>query len=505
LGQRIAIYSREPQTRLLLGAAAAFLAVYTLGILLSPSELYLRIQSNIFYNLPGLCALFLTLRRTREGDRYERLGWGLLSFLLLAWQVGDWTYSVYDLVLSQEPPFPGIADVAYFAGYAAFLVGLPFLTYPRQIINSHWIIDALLVTFVVACFQWQLVLKPVHEAGAASSAVETLVALSYPLLDLGLVAIVIGGIFATSGRLTVRALLLLFATALLALTDSSFSYAVVAGGYDNVGNPLELGWLVPYVLIAIAATLPRSEEPAKVSARFPVVWMAMSYLLALPLPFLLVIQALRQTELNVFNLGAAGVLVLALAKQVLTLSIANRSLEEERKRARTDSLTGVLNHRGIIEEAEALLARRPVEEFSLAMVDMDGLKRINDRFGHSAGDRALMNLALRLGRDGVIVGRYGGDEFLVLGTSAVSGSDFERGLKFALAPVTMMDASGKKVTISASFGIATFPADGRDLGALLELADVAMYVDKESKRNLTPASRAPKTHVVGEPVREHAA
>src|SRR5688572_21440666 len=102
LGQRIATYSREPQTRLLLGGAAAFLLVYSLGLLVNPSELYLRLQSNVLYNLPGLCALVLTLQRTRSGDRHERTGWWLVSLLLIAWQIGDWTYSFYDLALSQE-------------------------------------------------------------------------------------------------------------------------------------------------------------------------------------------------------------------------------------------------------------------------------------------------------------------------------------------------------------------------------------------------------------------
>ena len=93
-----------------------------------------------------------------------------------------------------------------------------------------------------------------------------------------------------------------------------------------------------------------------------------------------------------------------------------RSLAAERERARRDTLTGVLKHGAIANELRAACAAAAAENerLAVAMVDLDGLKTINDTYGHQAGDEALIIVANVLTRANATVGRYGGDAFLAL-------------------------------------------------------------------------------------------
>ena len=487
-------------TRRLLLGSSAFLVLYGLGLIFAPSELFLRLQSNVVFSLPGLVVLLLVSRWWNAPDAFERRGWRLLALMLLAWQAGDWTYAFYDLALGEEPPFPGVADAAYFPGYLCFLVGLPFLAYPRRLVpRLHWALDALLLTAVAGCFQWLLVGKPTL-AEAESSTFSLVLALSYPAFDLALIGIVIGGLFASGGRLSLRSSVLLAATLLQAAADTAFSYAVLVGGYDNTGNPLELGWLATYLLIGVASTLPRVEIEERSAGR-SILWLVSPYVLALTLPVLSAARELSQPAPDVLSVGVALALLLAFAKQILTLLFETRALEAERLLARRDALTGVLNHRAVVEEIGALLTLEPVGGFTLALVDLDDLKGINDSLGHVAGDEALRSVARCLRAEGTIIGRYGGDEFLVVAPTPgeLDYLQFTSRLRRALSFATTSIQDCEVVPVGASVGFASYPEHARSLQALLEVADVAMYLEKEARRN-GPVPR-PDPEGVAEPWR----
>jgi len=473
----------KPSLVLLLGLG--FLAVYALGMLLQPSETYLRLQSNLLYNVPGLVALLLVLRRPRAEDRLERWGWWSIAVLLFTWQVGDWTYSFYDLGLNSEPPFPGIADIFYTFGYGAALVALPLLAYPPRLARSlRWLLDAMLVTTVVGCFAWVLVIQPIlEESGAGTFA--SLLALSYPMWDLALVAIIVGGFFAWHGNLSARSAILLLAMSSLAATDTLYSIGVLESGYENVGSPLEIGWLLTYLLIGLAATQPERSPSTTFDRRLSLSWLLFPYLLALPLPIVQAVRALRADEVDVLTLGTAAVLLIAFLSHVHSSFMTTRALENERRKARLDSLTGTLNHGTIIEEAETLLLQAPNSGLRVCMVDVDGLKRLNDEFGHQFGDQALKVIASCLRRSGGIVGRYGGDEFLVLFEphNCLDGRSPEMLLDQSLAGAFIHAGPDNQLPVSASFGVAAYPEQALQLTALIELADVSMYEQKRSRRS----------------------
>ena len=472
--------------RWLLGASVAFLAFYAAGLVLRPGEDYLRLQSNLIYLIPSLVALALVLPRIGSSERTERLGWAFMAGLLATWFLGDLVYTYYDLVLGREAPFPSLADALYTAGYLSLLVALPLLVYPRRLVgNLRWLLDVLLIVTVVGSFEWVLIIQPILDESGLGT-LDSVLALSYPVWDLGLVAVVVGAMLAWHGDLSSRSKVLLVAMAALAVTDSLFSYGIVVHGYENVGNPLELGWLFAYLLIALAATMPANSEPERFDRRLPLFWMAFPYLLALPLPAVVAFRAATGEEVDILSVGGAAVLLMAFLSHVHGSFMTTRALEEERRRARIDSLTGALNHGGIVEEAEALLRLRPNTPLYVCLVDVDSLKHLNDLLGHRTGDEALKTIASRLGSTGGIVGRYGGDEFLVLfePRSFPPGASLELDVRRALTGAVFTTADLTEVTVSASYGISLYPEDATDLGGLIERADEAMYEEKRSRRRL---------------------
>jgi diguanylate cyclase (GGDEF)-like protein len=171
-----------------------------------------------------------------------------------------------------------------------------------------------------------------------------------------------------------------------------------------------------------------------------------------------------------------------------------RSLNEQLSElAITDALTGLPNRRSILGSAEEgfSLARRKSTPFSVAMIDFDNFKAINDSFGHAEGDRLLVEGARRMVeclRTEDVVGRYGGEEFLAAfpmtgpeGALAVG----ER-LRRAVSEVRLtapIDGSPRRDRASVSVGVASISDADRGLDDLLRRADAALYEAKQAGRD----------------------
>ena len=172
----------------------------------------------------------------------------------------------------------------------------------------------------------------------------------------------------------------------------------------------------------------------------------------------------------------------------------HRALREEQERARIDPLTGTLNHRAIVEELQKLIQRAEgAAPFAVLIVDLDGLKAINDRYGHPMGDAALVAVADALFRDRAIVGRYGGDEFVV----AVPGAGMARAEQYKADVVATLNASevvdedsGTRIPVMASIGIAVHPDDAKAVSSLIEMADDEMYDQKRRRPVIRPRREA---------------
>jgi diguanylate cyclase (GGDEF)-like protein len=171
----------------------------------------------------------------------------------------------------------------------------------------------------------------------------------------------------------------------------------------------------------------------------------------------------------------------------LSVAIENAELHREREmQAVTDGLTGVANRRSFTEtfSREFERAKRYGEPLSLVIIDLDLLKKINDTYGHQAGDEAIKSIGKMLkqsSRSVDLPARYGGEEFCLL----LPNTDIEMAEQSAerlrrLINDVEIQGPGK---ISASLGVATYPQHADDPDALFQRADEALYVAKQSGRN----------------------
>ena len=168
------------------------------------------------------------------------------------------------------------------------------------------------------------------------------------------------------------------------------------------------------------------------------------------------------------------------------LGLLKTALQREKALSRTDSLTLVLNPRGFEEAGERLLqlAARYQHPLTLAYLDLDNFKEVNDTLGHHAGDRVLQEVAgmlSRVIRATDVVGRLGGDEFAILMP--------ETGLEGARAAFTKIQTDlnravgEKKYPLGFSIGVSVFPAVPASLDDAIHAADRLMYRVKSSGKN----------------------
>ncbi len=174
-----------------------------------------------------------------------------------------------------------------------------------------------------------------------------------------------------------------------------------------------------------------------------------------------------------------------------------RTLEEQlRLQASSDSLTGLANHRRLFDVLQAEIGRsnRTAREFSLVLLDLDGLKGINDRFGHLIGDRALCRLGQILRdccRSIDTAARHGGDEFaLVLPETGIADATI-----VARRICDLLARETEEPALSVSAGIATLPKDADTIGTLLYAADRALYEMKGRRWTAARAGSCKMGHV----------
>lgn len=182
--------------------------------------------------------------------------------------------------------------------------------------------------------------------------------------------------------------------------------------------------------------------------------------------------------------------VLSILCNHVAISIAEAQAHAQVERlAITDGLTGVYNHRRFQERLQEEFVRnaRHPEPFSILMIDIDFFKKINDTFGHPAGDavlKVIAKLLAKMVRKLDVVARYGGEEFVVLllKTDSMQAWQMAERIRKAIesAPI---DWQGQKIDVTVSIGVASQPADAAQREELIACADKALYSSKRAGRN----------------------
>ena len=202
---------------------------------------------------------------------------------------------------------------------------------------------------------------------------------------------------------------------------------------------------------------------------------------------LLMIVGLRSVTFNSVGgvlLGAVVLTVLVSVRQFAALQDNSRLTARYAELASIDGMTGLYNRRHLMEAGESALAhaQRLGQPLAVLLIDVDHFKQINDVYGHAAGDRVLADVAQTCReqvRPDDIVGRYGGDEFVIVIPQATGHRATQVATRLTGPLTGVSSRDGTPVMFTVSVGIAESTGSG-DLPSLLARADLAMYEAKKA-------------------------
>ncbi len=272
----------------------------------------------------------------RSVGRFRR-GWSLLAASAAAWGAGEVIWSVYEVGLGQTVPFPSAADVGFLAAVPLAIAGvLAFWASPRGTASRWrvWLDGAIIVTSLTFT-GWVMGLRDVY-LSAENSAWERSISMAYPIGDILIGAVLILAIRRASHFEVGQLLLLLGGLAANSIADSAFAYLTATDAYGAIGNVLDTGWVVGYLMIALAALWPAKPRD-QAAERAPIdLWqLALPWVAVLTVAgsALLIGVGVRRGDMLVDLLGAVlGVLLIMslvlTQRESLAMLIKSRTSEE---------------------------------------------------------------------------------------------------------------------------------------------------------------------------------
>jgi diguanylate cyclase (GGDEF)-like protein/PAS domain S-box-containing protein len=202
--------------------------------------------------------------------------------------------------------------------------------------------------------------------------------------------------------------------------------------------------------------------------------------------------------LNGSRVAAPDGKVLYFIAQILDISEQRALMEKLALQARNDSLTGLNNRRYFLERCEEELNRtvRSEKAMSLLMLDIDHFKKVNDTYGHKSGDQVLIQLAEIMRhtlRTIDIIGRYGGEEFVVLlpETDAGAAMEIAERLRVNVAESAFVLEAGMPLKVTVSIGVSSLTAGQTNIDIMINAADGALYRAKNTGRNMVMLAGKP--------------
>jgi len=454
---------------------------------------------DLIYSFLGLSLVAAIMVGARRYRPHARNAWYVMAAAQLLWVIADTTFHYQTHVLLIDT-FPTISDAFYLLGYPVFAVGLVLLVRERSRSRRDrgpWL-DAATVTIGLGLLSWTALARPAL-AGLEDSVSAGLVAACYPAMDLVLVGALVCLVSAPRGR--TPAFWYLFGALALLVTADTISVALDLFATNTVALPEPL-WLASYAAWGAAALHPSmaklSDPVSTPNAGFRGARMAGVVTAVLIAPAILAVHEITGAAVDVWVVILGSVVMFLLVVFRLNLAITqigsvNQSLEvlqdELTVQATHDPLTGLANRIQTMRLAAGALgrSRRHSTTVGLLFIDLDGFKKVNDSYGHRAGDEVLREVARRMQhvvRPGDFVGRLGGDEFVV-GIDDVVTEDaavaLANRLIEAIAHEIQIDQD-VTVHVGASIGIALGRGGTTDIESLVHEADLAVYQAKRAGR-----------------------
>ncbi len=422
----------------------------------------------LLYNLIAILAAISILSAPSFNDYWAKFG---IFAAIALWGFGSTISSWNSFISFTLPPF--LPDICYGLFYPLICFGIfRALTFNRKLISLELFDTAIIAlgsTSVIAT----LLLKPamLHFQGTPFSVFFSIL---YPVGDVVIVGVTISLIL--QEKISLRSILLLLGAATFAASDLYFLWASNSRNY-SFGALTDDGWLLAICLFAQALWYMGGE--AELNEKVNNFATGASLILS---TLILAIAALKPNYFPTFVLiPGFGTILLAFLRMAVAVR-DTRQMSEDRELARTDELTGLPNRRRFLAELDLLIRK----EGTLLILDLNGFKNVNDKYGHDVGDELLRHVATRFSRainSASLLARLGGDEFgvIVYGTQEV-GREVALALRSTLTyPFALVVG---EVSVGVSIGACVNNKEIRSKEDLLRAADSAMYEAKRGNLGL---------------------
>jgi len=267
----------------------------------------------------GAAALSCFVAARRTTARLHR-AWVLLAASAASWCAGEVAWSVYEVGLGIQVPFPSIADVGFLLSIPLAIAGILSFAHTARGTSTGarlWF-DRAIVALALLFLGWELGLNQVFESSADELAAKV-IGLAYPVGDILIGTVLVLAIRRATDETQGRLFLILGGLAANAFADSAFAYLNASNSYGAIGSVLDVGWVIGYLMIALAAIWP-SEVRDRTAEQKPVdIWqLVLPWLAILAGGAIAVVNALQGRQPDAFaTVLAGGVIALVMVSQVL--------------------------------------------------------------------------------------------------------------------------------------------------------------------------------------------
>ena len=458
------------------------------------------------------------------------LGTGLLCFTIgqIVW--------VLQIVLTQQ--IPPVASISYLFSYVIY----PFYIVAILLLPSREIsllarlrifLDSLIIMVTVTTLCFYFLLGPA--LSREGTLLERIIAGIYPMSDLVLLFCLLLVTLRSGERALYPVLVMLSLAVSLIFAAHTIHLSELLSSSYNAFSFANLLWLPALMLIAGAAqtisnmlrkgvSIAHPTEQARRERARPARRWKTFFTPALVLAFSALIFILWKGEhhesfpgqIMTLYTGGFVLLMLVVLRQLVAvyevgvlqrrLQARNRSLrlvhEQLEQLATTDPLTGLPNHRSIVERLDEALARAQATRGSCALIfmDIDRFKSINDRYGHPTGDEVLRQFGALVQSclpPGAHLGRWGGEEFVAVLPNCTPPEALHTAEEIRRRVDHHLLAGKKEANVTCSLGVANYPRDAPTRESLLMSADTAMYAAKRLGRNQARTAQEPLVLALG--------
>ncbi len=310
----------------------------------------------------GVAAISLVVAARRSSGRL-RVAWALLAAAAASWTVGEGMYSWYEVVQGASVPTPSAADACFLLEIPLAIAGILALTSApsRMATRGEAVLAGALIALSLLFVAWALGLRAVYEQ-SQQPVPATMIGLAYPIGDIVTITVLITALRRATRAQLGRMLLLIGGLAANTVADSAFTYLNANGSYGAIGSVLDAGWVIGFLMIALAPLWPvPAVEPTAEEGPIDLWQMALPWMAVLAAALVAIrIAAANQTMDQFLTVLAGSIGVLLVCNQVLThrdsLDLLGKSRRAE---ARLQTHTALLNQ--VIVQAPLGIARVGVD------------------------------------------------------------------------------------------------------------------------------------------------